>query len=253
MLMKTILRLSLAVFLLATTVDLSAQSIIIKDSLGNDLSEDTLVVLGTGQEQKLKYVFYVENSTNAVVNGRCVRWEDDVPLGTKNYFCWSLCYGEKNTGDSVRWIDKFPLALQPDTVYRNLAAYHKPYGATGPALYRYKLWNSSDANDTTSIHVLFDIPLGIFDAAAERPSGEVRIAPNPADNWVNFNYKGNADGTNRQLVVFDLLGNQVAVEPLPYHTGKITLDTGDYSAGIYVMSLRENGQLIATKKLVVDR
>ena len=101
--------------------------------------------------------------------------------------------------------------------------------------------------------MVFDVPLGIFGSVAARPDGEVTLAPNPADGWVNFNYKGNTNGQNRQLVVFDLLGNQVAVEALPYHSGTVTLNTEDYVPGIYVMSLRENGQLIATKKLVVDR
>ena len=250
--MKTLIRSLLIVAALGLGVQANAQ-IQCLDSLGNVLNGDTLIVPGSGSEQVMKYVVRTQHGSDSTLQVRMKRWETEVPAGTKNYFCWSLCYNEQWAGDRVEWQDNTPVPQDPDSLYKTLRVYHKPMGETGRAIFRYRLHDINNTDDSASFHVVFDVPLGIFGPSTPRPTGEVSLAPNPADGWVNFTYKGNTDGQNRELVVFDLLGNQVAVESLPYHNGQITLNTEEYVPGIYVMSLRENGQLIATKKLVVDR
>ena len=250
--MKTLIRSLLIVCALGLGLQAQAQ-LEARDSLGNVLNGDTLWVPGTGSESVAKYLVRTVNTGDSVLQVRMRRWETDVPSGTENYFCWSLCYNAQWAGDKVDWQDNTPIRQEPDSVYKKLAIYHKPYGQTGSATFRYRIHDINNTDDSASFHIVFDIPLGIFGPVAARPDGEVTLAPNPADGWVNFNYKGNTNGQNRELVVFDLLGNQVAVQALPYHSGQVTLNTEEYVPGIYVMSLRENGQLIATKKLVVDR
>ena len=253
MTMKTLLRSLLLALTVGLAAQVSAQSLEIRDSLTNVLNNDTLWLPGTGSESVIKSVLRTENMSQATLEVKMKRWEVSVPPGTENYFCWSLCYNAQDAGDRVEWEDNTPVYLVPDSVYKKLQVYHKPHGETGVAVFRYKLWDRANPDDSASFHVIFAVPLGIFGPSTPRPNGEVSLAPNPADGWVNFTYKGNANGTNRELVVFDLLGNQVALETLATPSGSFTLNTEEYVPGIYVMSLRENGQLIATKKLVVDR
>lgn len=248
---QTFTLLSLVVALLLS-VQSNAQSYEIRDSLGTLVNDDTLWLPGDGTESTIKAVLRSTNVSMATLETKMVRTEVEVPANTENYFCWSLCYNAVDAGDNVVWEDQTPVWMVPDSIYTKLRVYHKPKGETGRATYRYKLFNRSMPSDSASFVVIFDVPLGLFGPVQERPAGEASVAPNPADGWVNFNYKGNADAQQRSLVVYDLLGNQVDVQPLPNQRGTITLNTDEFAPGIYVMSLRENGQPIATKKLVVD-
>ena len=238
---------------IALAVPATAQTITVRDGNETILNDSTIIVPATGNEVELKYTFTTLFTGMGTEPVRLRRWEEDVPAGTENYFCWSQCYNARMAGDSAQWTDSYPVNMEPRCRYRKLAAYHRPNGQTGAAVYRYKLWSPANPSDSATFTIIFDVPLGIFGPAAPKPTGEVSIAPNPANEWVRFNYKGNANGSNRELLVFDLLGNQVAREPLAATSGNIVLNTQEYAPGIYVMSLRETGQLIATKKLVIDR
>jgi Secretion system C-terminal sorting domain len=79
-------------------------------------------------------------------------------------------------------------------------------------------------------------------------------SPNPATIETKIDYSAGAvAGKNAILRVYDFLGNEVMTYPLTRREGSILLKISTLRPGIYFYSLEVDGQIIATKRLVVSR
>jgi Secretion system C-terminal sorting domain len=79
-------------------------------------------------------------------------------------------------------------------------------------------------------------------------------SPNPATVETKIDYSaGELAGKNTILRVYDFLGNEVLTYPLTRKEGYILLKISTLKPGIYFYSLELDGQIIATKRLVVSR
>lgn len=77
---------------------------------------------------------------------------------------------------------------------------------------------------------------------------ELTVYPNPANNVVNVdvNYTGSDVVT---VSILDIVGKEVATETLM--NGKNTIDISHLNAGVYFYAVKQGGDIIETKKLVV--
>ena len=75
-------------------------------------------------------------------------------------------------------------------------------------------------------------------------------APNPADAYTVINYS--TTSKNVRLVISNLLGAVVKDIPLSDRQNAVVVPTSDLLSGVYSYSLKENGSVIASRKLVVN-
>lgn len=75
--------------------------------------------------------------------------------------------------------------------------------------------------------------------------------PNPATEQVSFTYQLPSATPTTYLAVYNLLGQQVATQPVPGTTGELTLLVSKLAAGLYLAVLEADGHRLATRKLLV--
>ena len=134
--MKRILTINIVLIAMAlsSTAQLNVQ---ITDAGGIVQNESTYVVYGDPSTSTMDIGMYSENlsSGNIVVNVK--RYETGVQSGTKNFFCWGICYGAIDAGSQPLWISQDVVDMDPGVEYNNFHAYHQPEDLIGQSCYRY--------------------------------------------------------------------------------------------------------------------
>ncbi len=133
--------------------------------------------------------------------------------------------------------------------------------SSGPVHNFYEiLWLFSDNNfkfETLKKHlVILSLAIGLSHASfAQARQADVRVVkvfPNPATTYVNFDFDESQDLTNHSLKVFNFIGKKI------YETNILTrrtvLNLNDYFRGVYTYQLTDrNGYVIANGKFQVSR
>ena len=95
---------------------------------------------------------------------------------------------------------------------------------------------------------------GICVTALASPSFEKKqalvLSPNPAKDIVSVSYDISSGAA--QLEVYDIAGRIISNEILTSSSGALQLNTSTYAAGMYMVVVKQDGVLVAQKKLVVE-
>lgn len=78
------------------------------------------------------------------------------------------------------------------------------------------------------------------------------VFPNPANQTVSVNYRFGGTDATRQLVVYDMAGRKVSVVPVAGADGTQTLQVADWTPGVYVLRMEENGHILHTQKITIS-
>ena len=94
---------------------------------------------------------------------------------------------------------------------------------------------------------LFQPPIGVQEALLH----ELQISPNPSTNRVRIACPQCTSFSSPEVSIVSLLGQEVMRQA--YHPGKTatSLDLSSLSAGIYSLTLMDNGEIIGREKLIV--
>lgn len=133
----------------------SAQTLIITDDSGNDITNSTFVITGTNGLQKagMNVALASGVTTNKSIAMR--RYEQLACPNTKNYFCWTLCYGEVFAGVKPLWADGSVL-IEVDSVFTQFDAYYNQNGVGTDGEFLYVLYDDSNQTDSVWVLVKFD-------------------------------------------------------------------------------------------------
>ncbi len=94
-------------------------------------------------------------------------------------------------------------------------------------------------------------PMQTPDNRPENNKVQVRFYPNPATNFINFEFKEPLE-RGATLQVFSFLGRQVA--SIQVQSQRVTVNVSEYFRGIYVFQLRlPSGKVVETNKFQVNR
>lgn len=77
------------------------------------------------------------------------------------------------------------------------------------------------------------------------------IYPNPASEYAEVDYAMSADMRDAKLIVYNVLGSQMAEYPLVKNDSKLRINTREMSTGLYFYQLALEGKKVATKKMLV--
>jgi hypothetical protein len=163
--------------------------------------------------------------------------------GTENYFCWESCYSpatDTSTGNVI---------LNPNAVFNDTFLDYKPAGNTGETVILYTFQNVGNDADSASVMVRFN---GTVTSIKEVTSAAKlnSLYPNPANNNVTVNYELNQGAAS--LEIKNLLGQVQRVTPIVAGSKSANLNVADLPSGIYFVTLKSNGNIIDTKRLVVN-
>ena len=211
-----------------------------------DISGTTITIAnGSGSNAEAHYSFDLKNVSGATLNLKVQRHKISETAGSSDYLCWGIgLTGNCYASSSVSPMDPY---TSPDSApFDNnviggeaLKSYYTPaiYGITH---YRYIIINSDDDSKVDSVDVIYDNVLGLDDNKVD-----FSVYPNPANNILNISISEN----NTSISIFDIVGKNVVTMKL--ENGKNILNIESLNSGVYFYSIKKNGQLIETKKLIV--
>lgn len=187
--------------------------------------------------------FTVKNTGSASKTLRMMRQEVTLLQGTSNYFCWEACYSpstDTSTGN---------VTLNAGGEFLDMYLDYAPSGQIGESVVRYILQNVANLNDTASILVRFNAtPTSISELTAVPKLNS--LYPNPANNNVTVNFAVNPGQAS--LEVKNVLGQVQRVTPIVAGSKSANLNIADLPSGIYFVTLKSNGNIIDTKRLVIN-
>lgn len=194
----------------------------------------------------------VNGSTMRTVNVR--RYELWPVAGTKNFYCWGVCYLPANSGVNPTWVSQHPVDMNPGATYDNFHAYYQPQGQYGTARFRFVWYDMANPTgaDSSWVDIEFGGQVGIAENAGSNSS--LTAWPMPAlGQDIQLDYTLDRAGVANQLVVYSILGEQVRRMTLSAAQGRVVLATTDLVSGVYFANIEREGRVLATRKLIVAR
>jgi len=238
---KTIL---LIVFAFASCYYGISQSLTLADSTGPLANMATVVRHGHPLDDEIVSYIFCHNTTSSPIDVLVKKVEISLIPGTMNTFCWGLCFPP-----SI-YISPDPKTINGNaTDSINFSGHYNPTGFTGGSTIRYVFFNRANPLDSVCVNVTYEAwEVGIDDQNAKSTlSGAY---PNPANNFVNFEYSGNRENSG-SVIIRNLVGSIVKQCGFSSISGKVSIVTSDLPNGIYFYSLDIAGKTMTTRKLIV--
>jgi hypothetical protein len=91
--------------------------------------------------------------------------------------------------------------------------------------------------------------VGIDELKPVTSVGKINLYPNPAQRSITFDYENIPE--NSRLMVTDLVGQVITTLPLASAYGTLTLNTGNYPNGVYLLSAEADGKVLLKQKFIV--
>lgn len=217
---------------------------------GGDISGTEIEVYGLPSDADLGFEVFVSNEGSSDVNLKVRRTEVDVPMGTRNVTCWYVCPAIINSGDEVVQVSGPSIVIVPSDTNKTFFAHHYPDNVDDCALYKYE-W--IDAADYSIVYASVTVryihqTTGMCTASVDDFSKiDLSVYPNPASN--NVTLKLGDVNNNMTYEVANLLGQKEFQGNILNDMTKI--NTSNLTEGIYFVTVRSNGKLVRTEKLVV--
>ncbi|WKZ65926.1 MAG: T9SS type A sorting domain-containing protein [Flavobacteriales bacterium] len=232
-----------------------AQFITITTEQGQVVNGTTVVHNGTSDASLLTQSLRATRNGSTTINVNMRRYEISAQTGTRNYFCWGVCYDEWDAGQYPVFNagQEAVLSMAPGVELDNFHAYHMPQGQAGQSTYRYVWYNTANSSDTAYVDITFNVGfVGIEESV--RAAARLDAYPVPAvgqDIQLEFSLDRTAAGT--QLVVRDMLGATQKRLSVLGAQGRMVLPASQWTAGVYFVSLERDGRVLATRRLIVAR
>jgi len=223
-----------------------SQSLVLHDSVAGQLANNATInktgVTNTGDI--IKYMG-VKNNTASSVNVLVKKSYINVLPETVNVFCWGICFGPDT------FISPEPISIDPGiTNFTDFSGHYNPSAVSGISTIRYTFLIEGNPNDSICFNVNFAAyPLGLDEIG--KKTTLTNAFPNPAGNTVSMNYSIPVAGSENSVIIRNVLGVVVKLEPVVNTSGKVTFYVNDLSDGIYFYSMIVEGKTILTKKLII--
>ncbi len=231
-------------FCILSSPNAIAQNIeIYAEGTTNDISGTE--VYATGDLVEMSYYFDLKNVSGNQLELTVKRLKLQDVANTLDYFCWGQNFGNCYI-DSVVSAQN-PWTAPDDLIFANndegiLQVHYKPNNVNGTAKFRYYIL---DQNDVAIDSI--DVTFNAFLSVKPQKSVDISIYPNPANEVLNIVLQNST--SNYSASIFDLSGKMVSNISLV--NGKNQLDVSALTPGVYFYSIKNNSDILETKKLVI--
>lgn len=224
----------------AQNLSLSYPGGVISDGGSVVFSTPANVAITSGQK-----VIFVHNNGAADATVICTKEIIDTIAGTENAFCWGGgCYTP-----AVITSPSSALIAAGDSTATDIcfSGDYNANGHVGDSHIRYIFTNTVN-HESVSVVVTYNATPAGVNAYAQN-SFRMTLSPNPASNFVNVDCSLLTNVSS--ITVKNLLGAVVFTSELSGSNAKISINTTDFTDGIYFVTTMSNGTPLSTKKLVV--
>ena len=236
---------------LSMTAALTAQNnsvLFISKKTGNVINGTTYTIYGDAATPDVKEEFYAVMSKQDSMAVAVKREEVSIINGTKDYFCWYLCYGSVDAGTLPVWYADDTLTMYMNDTISNFAAYLKPEMNLGTAEYRYVFYPGDNPTDSVYFNIVFDIvTVGI----EEEKSVSINAYPNPASDVLNIEVPQTANAENLQARLYDITGKTRMASKLVRGLNVLDLQ-GDMPKGMYILQLVSGEEILSAERIILD-
>lgn len=194
----------------------------------------------------------LNGSTPRTINVR--RYEMWPVAGSKNFYCWGVCYLPALSGVNPTWVSQHPVDMNPVATYDNFHSYYQPQGQSGTARFRFVWYDMANPTgaDSSWVDIQFCGQVGMEEHTSL--ANTLTAWPMPAlGQDIQMDYSMDRAGVANQLVVYSILGEQVRRMTLAAAQGRVVLSTIDLVPGVYFANIEREGRVLATRKLIVAR
>lgn len=190
-------------------------------------------------------VIFVHNTSATDANVTCAKEIIDTIAGTQNSFCWGLCYSD------TTYVSTNPvyIAAGDSTDLSGFSGEYNPNGHVGDSHVRYIFTNTNNHESVSVIVTYRATPVSVCNY--NQNTDKMTTAPNPASNQTTVDYCITSANGNLSMIVKNLLGAVVYSSDLSGTAGRTTINTSDFTDGIYFISILSNNMPLNSKKLVV--
>lgn len=178
----------------------------------------------------------------------CRKIENNVIEGTMNYICFGQCLLPET-------YETEPIPVSPNDEEPLLFSSH--YMASDDYTtvlgleqsMTYEIWNAANPDEKFVINVIFKYSL--YDVTEVTAQNVISAYPTPATDVVNFDYDLSGSVNSAAVVVYNMAGQEVMRSELNGVSGKLSMNVGDLSEGVYFYSLVINGKTEKSNKIVI--
>lgn len=198
--------------------------------------------------QQLPVVLNGSGSTEVGVK----RYELSAPAGTENYFCWYDCWIPADAGTHPLWYAIDPYVLQSGVQFNGFYADVIPHGITGTSSFLFVWYDVADTTDSVWVQIDFDIAEGAGLPERTDVVNSFDAHPNPSlDGALNMDINLAHWTGHEELVLRDATGRIAVRRLLTQGTRRVDLGTGELAPGVWMATLLREGEVLATRRVVV--
>ncbi|MBL7884041.1 MAG: T9SS type A sorting domain-containing protein [Bacteroidia bacterium] len=239
-------KLLLSITILFAGAQLNAQSFMLHDAQGANITGQTI---NFNSSETFNQIAYHAHVMNMASTGKTVKVRR-IALGTQPFavsdFCWTACY------DPSTNLSPFGILIPAgatDTSF--IAHYTHNEEETGTTTYKYSFFDQNNPNDSVFFILNFNITVGLEEHKANAIVSSA--FPNPASSLFSLKYDVNEYAKTAKIVVYDMLGKAVKEMVLENKQGTAKVDVSTLNAGVYFYSFMVDDKAILSKKIVVTK
>jgi hypothetical protein len=246
--------LTIIIISLVTTYSAFSQSTLrLFDDTNAPISNGTtLWVYGdTASATILSKAVWVKNTNTSMLNVKVRKTCLSSPTGTKNTFCWTICYNYVACIQAPFETDT--IHIRKDSLCKNFVGECKPLGKTGVTSVKYTFYDADNTQD--SIYVIINYSAGSAGITQNELENIVfsNAYPNPASSYISLKVSVPATSKRNIIVIKDMLGSIVKEIKLDGVDDIVRINVNDLADGIYFYSLLIDDKIFKTKKLIINK
>ena len=223
---------------------INAQSLIVEDKSGTDISKSEIIVNGDPNDFELISHPYVRNisGTSYVVNAKRIELTVDCP--TEHALCWDVCPAPTASCTETINVNSLSRTIPPGDVDDTGAGHLYPKGSFGVSKYRYVFYLDIDNDDSTYVDVTYNHNIVSIE---EKEAFIMNFSPNPSNGEIKFTFN---NSELHQVEIIDLLGKVTAKDVVI--NGQV-LNFSDQKKGVYFVRVSDKfGRNVSTQKLILE-
>lgn len=165
-------------------------------------------------------------------------------IADSNYFCWDLCYGVGTDSSNFGGVT---LANGDRNSDFYVGWYIKDNSVTAEDSVIFRYYNPSDVNDYLDVTLHLSVSPTV--SVVEMGRVTVNAYPNPASSTLNVQV-GNLE--NGMVRLMNLAGQTVSRTSFQNQNAPIAMDVASLPAGVYMLQVMNEGQILNTQRIVVN-
>jgi hypothetical protein len=234
--------------LLLLSNSLLAQLVSITDDNSKLVNGDTVYVNGTTANGTLSVGFKVTNTSGSDKTFNVRRYETSLVAGSKNYFCFGMCFTDLITGTTPFSNAGSKITIPSNDYTTGFRAYHSPKGNAGLSKYRYVIFDVNNTSDSVFVNVFFDIsaPNGIEKNAIQNTPFYVN-----ASRQLILQNNASLNASSYNLRIFNVLAQQ-NYESIISASQLNGFDLSFLGSGMYLLSLQNDNEVLYQQKIVIE-